>query len=114
MIDFLSKLAGIEKIFVDNLSKKDKIIAILKQLSGLELTQLSTKVRKDVKYNLILSNEILRKYPLTTFDDYEKINGTDLDEILKYLYNIYIALRKFSRSKQFYEKCYKQINNMQI
>jgi hypothetical protein len=104
MIELVCKVTEIEKILIDNLSKQYKVITIIKKLSGLELSQLSTRAKKNIEYNLVLINEILRKYPIANFDDYEKINGTDLDEILNHLKNIYTSLYKLIRLKYFYRK----------
>ncbi len=104
MNEIICKVVEIEQILLNDLPNKDKVIAILKQLSGLELTQLSIRAKKNVEYNLVLLNKILQKYSLTTFGDYEKINKTDLDEILNHLKNICISLHKLVHSKYFYRK----------
>ena len=82
MIDLSDRLIKIEKILLGPLLKKDKIINALNTLSGLYLDELTPAARKMIQSNLVSINEILRRYPIKTFDDYSKIRDRHLKKVL--------------------------------
>lgn len=87
-LDLPERIINIEKILSSHLSKKDKIIQALNELSGLNLSQLKTHVRRKLEHNLVKLNEILQLYDIKTLDDYNKIKEPHLDIIINALRTI--------------------------
>ena len=54
----------------------------LQAYQGMELSCLPGKVRKELEGNLLEINQVIAKYDIETFEDYEKIPANDLSKLL--------------------------------
>lgn len=74
IVPLLRRIENIQQQLSSHQPKKDKIIAALEELSGLELDSLNSSIQNIIKKHLIAINQILRQYPIKTFDNYQLIS----------------------------------------
>ena len=84
----LSKILAMERILADDMPKENKVIRASQQLSGLELTKLSARIRKKIEKKFIFLNSILMQYPIKTFEDYGQIIPEHLEQMIQTLSQI--------------------------
>lgn len=94
MTPMLDRMLMMERILLDNLSKNDKVIKASEQLSGLEITGISSSVRKNMNRELIFLNSIVSQYPIKTFDDYRQITSQHLEQMIQALSRLCQVLKK--------------------
>lgn len=94
MTPLLDKMLKMERILLESMPKNDKVIKASEQLSGLEITGISTSVRKNMNRELIFLNSILTQYPIKTFDDYRQITSQHLEQMIQALSRLCQTLKK--------------------
>lgn len=95
MNERLIKVFNMKKILsAKDLQKKDRIINASKELSGLNLTELSVSMRKQLEYHLVLLNQIVKQYPIKTFEDYAQLTEAHLNSMVDILKKIAVILGK--------------------
>ena len=98
LISLLDKMLGMEKILLEDIPNKDKIISASEYLSGLEFNKLSKSLARKVEEEFSQLNSILKQYPIKTFDDYRQISTEHLSQMVEILNRICQRLKKFSRT----------------
>lgn len=95
MNERLIKVFNMKKILsAQDVQKKERIIHASKELSGLNLTELSASMRKKLEHHLALLNQIVKQYAIKTFEDYAQITDTHLDSMINILKRITMVLGK--------------------
>lgn len=95
------KVMNMERILLDDLPKVEKITQAAGAISGLELTKLTTSVRRNVERQLVFFNTILQEYNVKTCDDYIKIASVHLDKIIQMFKRVCRLLKKFAETNDF-------------
>lgn len=95
------KAMNMERILLDDLPKVEKIIQAAGAISGLELTKLTTSVRRNIERQLVFFNTLLQQYNIKTCDDYIKIAPAHLDKIIQMFKRVCRLLKKFAETNDF-------------
>lgn len=85
-----------ERILLENIPNKDKIVNASEYLSGLEFNKLSGSLKRKIVEELSNLNAITTQYPITTFDDYSQIGTEHLVQMVEILNRVCQRLKKFS------------------
>lgn len=98
MIPLFDKMLEMERILLENIPHKEKIISASAYVSGLEFNKLSGSLARKIEEEFSYLNRILAQYPIKTFDDYQKISAEHLALMVETLNRVCQRLKKFSRS----------------
>ena len=89
MNELVPKLTAILK---EMASKKEAVIKCFSTMSGLEISALSSDQKRRITEQFLAINEILKKYPIKTHDDYSLISDNHLNKLLKNIKQICLIL----------------------
>lgn len=88
MNDLARRLNELEKVLALPLVGKEKLIRGGQCLSGLNLKLLTPTMRQVFESKLSLSNQILQRYEIATWEDYGKISASDLSALINNLQSL--------------------------
>src|SRR3989338_8071155 len=87
-VDLLTRVIEVEKILSSDLSRKDKVIKSLNNLSGLEITWFKPALKKKIIHHFASLNDVTQHYNIKTFEDYSFISNAHLDELISIIQRI--------------------------
>jgi hypothetical protein len=86
MSDLVRRAKEVKSIVSDgSLPKSRRVPQALQALGGLTLTGLPIDERSTLEANLVNVNRILARYQLETFEAYDQMKDTDLQQVLDIL-----------------------------